>query len=382
MAPLYKQAGLYIHIPFCQKKCNYCNFYSVTVGNRIPEFLAAVKREMDYYRNFWPEYDTLYLGGGTPSLLTGDQLADLLKKIRQTFSFTPGAEWTIELNPDDVTLSFLQDLRSLGFNRLSLGVQSIQDRSLKWLGRRHNTAQSLQAIEWTRQAGFGNLGVDLIYGLPEKSISGSLNLWLKELNHILQYTPEHISCYQLSFEPHTPLALWRRKKLVKPLEERKESQYFLDTAQQLESAGYLHYEVSNFSRGEKYTSRHNQKYWRHLPYLGLGPSAHSFRQNQRQWNQKTLSLYLGDIQKGIIPIAGKENLGLEELRMETLYFGFRTRRGLDLKNFQQQFGQDILNNPPDPAYRLIQENKLTLNGKRLCPTSRGLALADSLALLW
>jgi len=289
MTPVTKRAGLYIHIPFCQKKCNYCNFYSVTATHRISEFLTAVKREMDYYHDWWPKYDTLYLGGGTPSLLTGDQLADLLKKIRQTFSFNPDVEWTIEVNPDDVTLSFLQDLRSLGFNRLSLGVQSIQDRSLKWLGRRHNDAQALQAIEWARQAGFGNLGVDLIYGLPVGPTGCSLNLWNQELKRILEYKPEHISCYQLSFEPHTPLALWRRKKLVKPLGEQKESQYFLETAQQLESAGYLHYEVSNFSRGEKYTSRHNQKYWQHIPYLGLGPSAHSFRHNQRQWNQRTLS---------------------------------------------------------------------------------------------
>ena len=210
-----ERAGLYIHIPFCQKKCAYCNFYSVAAGNRIPEFLAAVKGEIDYYRNFWPEYDTLYFGGGTPSLLTPAQLADLLQKIRQTFSFIPSPECTIEVNPDDATPSFLQDLRSLGFNRLSLGIQSLQDKTLNWLGRRHNATQAIQAIEWARKAGFSNLGIDLIYGLPEKSTNGSLTLWLKELHHLLHYTPEHISCYQLSFEPHTPLALRQKKKLLK-----------------------------------------------------------------------------------------------------------------------------------------------------------------------
>ena len=172
MTPVTNRAGLYIHIPFCQKKCNYCDFYSITASHRIPDFLAAVKREMDYYRNFWPEYDTLYLGGGTPSLLTGDQLADLLKKIRQAFSFNSDVEWTIEVNPDDVTLPFLQSLRSLGFNRLSIGIQSIQDKILKWLGRRHNTDQSLQAIEWARQADFGNLGIDVSPRVQLTSIEG------------------------------------------------------------------------------------------------------------------------------------------------------------------------------------------------------------------
>ncbi|MGA1874920.1 MAG: radical SAM family heme chaperone HemW [bacterium] len=376
------RAGLYIHIPFCRKKCNYCDFYSLPATSHIPDFLSALKLEMNFYRDFWPEYDTLYVGGGTPSLLKIRYLADLTQNIQGTFTLSPEAEWTIEINPDDVALSYLQDLRALGFNRLSLGIQSVDDRNLAWLGRRHTAAQSYQAIEQARKAGFANLSLDLIYGLPRGPTGYAHQLWLHELEQILAYKPEHLSCYQLSFEPHTPLSQQVQSGLIKPLDESEELRYFLDTDQHLHAAGYMHYEVSNFSRGGEWISRHNHKYWQHVPYLGLGPSAHSFRYDHRHWNHRSLTRYSQDIFRGIDPVAGKEDLGRNEFRMETLYFGFRTRDGLDLEKFYGQFGQDLLADPPGLANRLIREKKLEIRNGRLCPTPRGLALADALALLW
>lgn len=410
------QAGLYIHIPFCKKKCSYCDFYSVAATNRTDEFIAALKREMDLCRDWLsdgvggpdcpdgdnldgdnpdsPEsqevvpgsYDTLFLGGGTPSLLSIRQLAEIVTKVREIFPFTLPVEWTIEANPDDLTLPYLQELRSLGFNRLSLGIQSLRDENLTWLGRRHTAAQGLHAIEDARLAGFDNLNIDLIYGLPACVPGSSSNQWFQELQQVLALKPEHLSCYQLSYEPHTKIFLQLNRGLIKPLDETEEARYFLETSERLESAGYVHYEVSNFSRrdsrGDQWTCRHNQKYWQHIPYLGLGPCAHSFIRKQRHWNHRSLSLYCHDLQKGILPIAGEESLGPEELRLETIYLGFRTRRGVHLDDFQRQYGQDLLSDPPGLASRLINEKKLEIRGDWLCPTTLGLAIADSLAIIW
>lgn len=376
------QAGLYLHIPFCQSKCRYCDFYSVAAQQRLPEFLVAIKQEMAEYKDFWPSYDTLYFGGGTPSLIKLSDLADLLNHLTNYFSLAKGAEWTIEANPDDLTLLGLKELRSLGFNRLSLGVQSLNDHHLAWLGRRHTSSQAKKAIEHARQAGFENLSIDLIYGLPKETGSTPAS-WLKELQEALVYQPEHLSCYQLSIEAHTPLAKEREKGLWQPLNKEEEAQYFLKTSLYLEAAGYYHYEVSNFCRGGMgWASGHNQKYWQHLPYLGLGPAAHSFRSNRRHWNHRSLTQYCRDLLNGALPLAGEEQLGQDELRLETLYFGFRTRAGLHLPEFQRHYGQNLLHTPPGLADRLIQEKVLKVEGEYLVPTRSGLAVADALALLW
>ncbi|MCL6583858.1 MAG: radical SAM family heme chaperone HemW [bacterium] len=385
-----QRAGLYIHIPFCRKKCHYCDFYSTAAATkgRIDEFIAALRQEMELQRSFWPdEYDTLYLGGGTPSLLSLDQLAEIIDTVRKTFPLTQDAEQTIEANPDDITLDYLRGVRSLGFNRLSLGLQSLRDENLIWLGRRHKATQGLWTIEAARQAGFNNLSLDLIFGLPERLPAArqgqnSLSLWLWELDEAICYEPEHLSCYQLSYEPHTLIMRQKQQGLIQPLTEAEEADYFLETSALLESRGYLHYEVSNFSRGGKWLSRHNQKYWQHIPYLGLGPSAHSFARGRRYWNHRSLSLYCQTLKQGSLPIAGEEILGPEELRLETLYLGFRTRQGIHLTEFCRRFGQNLLSDPPGLANRLIDEGKLEVRGEWLCPTRQGLAIADALALMW
>ncbi len=372
------KAGLYIHIPFCKKKCNYCSFYSLTAINKAPEFIAALQKEMEIYQDWWPEYDTVYLGGGTPSLLSINHLAELAHKIRKIFSLSSDAEWTIEVNPDDITLTFLKNIKSCGFNRLSIGIQSIQDNTLSWLGRRHNAQQALQAFDLAKKAGFQNIGVDLIYGVP----ISKLTLWEKELQQIIALKPEHISAYQLSFEPGSIFFKKKNQGHIQPLREKEEFSFFVNTSQILQTAGYIHYEVSNFSRDQTKKSAHNQKYWQHLPYLGLGPAAHSFRPFRRHWNHRSLDQYCQDLSKNIAPIKGFEELKINELRLETLYFGFRTSRGIDLKKIQEKFNQNLISDPPGLAHRLIQEKKLILFNGYLAPTTLGLALADALPLLW
>ena len=279
--------GLYIHIPFCIRKCAYCGFYSVTDLTRIPDFLAALRREMNLNKGVYREFDTVYIGGGTPSVLAAADLERLIGDIRTAFTITSDAEITLEANPGDITAGLLATLRRAGVNRLNIGCQSFDDETLAFLGRRHQSRQALEAIRLARDAGFDNLGIDLIYGLPGPS-GNAFAVWLDTLRTTLSLHPEHLSCYQLTVEADTPLAALRQEGRIIFPDDDLQAQYFFRTAEILEEAGYRHYEVSNFARGDRFHSRHNSKYWDHSPYLGLGPAAHSFDGRQRRWNHRSL----------------------------------------------------------------------------------------------
>ena len=370
-------AGLYIHIPFCVKKCSYCAFYSSTSLSRVPDFLEALFREMEISRQEFGPFDTVYIGGGTPSILRPQQLQEILKRVRSHFALQTGAEITIEVNPGDLDRPFLQELVALGFNRINVGVQSFDGEVLQFLGRRHSPKEALSAIEDARRAGFLNLGLDLIYGIPGQSMES----WLESLARAVDFSPEHLSCYQLSVEKNTPLKKeLARRKFSLPGEEQQYD-FFMKTAEFLENSGYLHYEVSNFARGIKYFSRHNQKYWDHIPYLGLGPAAHSFLGDQRWWNYPTLHAYLSEIMEGRSPIQATEILTPEQLRLEAIFLGLRTRKGIDLKDLLENHKYDLLAEKKALLTRLQQEGMLTLKDDHLYPTRAGLAVADRLALM-
>jgi len=363
-------AGLYIHVPFCQRKCPYCDFASGNDLTRIPDWLAALDREMEMYRDFAPRFDTLYLGGGTPSLLTPAQLAGLLKSIQANFTFAPDTEITLEANPDDLSLAILKNYRDLGLNRLSLGAQSFDDRELDLLGRRHDAAQAQRALDWSRQAGFDNLGLDLMYGLPGQTLLA----WQKNLETALNFDPEHLSCYQLTLAEGTPLARGQAAGQFQALSEETAREFFLFTAEFLENRGYLHYEISNFARGPAQKSRHNCKYWNHTPYLGLGPAAHSFRDGRRWWNYRSLEEYGRALDAGRAPLAGEEILTAAETRREALFLGLRTCDGVPL---------DLVQNgaPREAAVReAIQHGLAEVQGDRFVLTREGMALADRLAV--
>ncbi len=372
-----EKPGLYIHIPFCQSKCAYCNFYSITSVNLIPQFVAALIKEIKLSKGILDSFDTIYIGGGTPSVLTCGQLAEIIVAINKFYKIDSKAEITLEVNPGDVSVEYLKSLRSLGINRLNIGVQSFDDKILKFLGRRHSATESRQAILDARAAGFKNLGIDLIYGIHGQSI----NLWKKTLAEAISFRPEHLSCYQLTLEASTPLYKKYREKKIKESSENRQRKYFFTTAEELEKAGYIHYEVSNFARNNNFRSRHNMKYWRHMPYLGLGPAAHSFLENRRWWNVASVKNYLEILARRKMPVESEEMLTAEQLKLEMLFLGLRTGEGVDLKLYRQRFGADLLTDKKNIIEPLIKNKLLEVKNGHLRPTLAGMAVADSLALI-
>jgi oxygen-independent coproporphyrinogen III oxidase len=368
--------GLYIHIPFCIRKCAYCGFYSVTDRSRIPAFRSALRREMDLHRGWAASFDTLYLGGGTPSVLSPGDLEGLAAEIRAAFTIESGAEFTAEANPGDITAGFLAAIRRAGVNRLNIGIQSFDDGVLTLLGRRHDRARALSAFAAARDAGIGNIGIDLIYGIPGQG----MDPWLATLREAVSLSPDHLSCYQLTLEEGTPLAeRWSREGIALP-GEALQADFFLNTSEVLEENGYTHYEVSNFARPGR-ESRHNRKYWDHIPYLGLGPAAHSFSGRERRWTRRSLDAYIGDLESGRQPIESSEILSDEQLRLESLFLGFRTRRGICLEAFKNRYNRDLLEDKRDMIEKLSGEGLVEVCDGFLRPTRAGMAVADSLALI-
>jgi oxygen-independent coproporphyrinogen-3 oxidase len=388
--------GLYLHIPFCHSKCPYCGFYSITDLAPLPSFLGALAVEMALYRERFPAFDTVYIGGGTPSVLAVAQLEAIIGEIRKTFALPEGVEITVEINPGDATPGFLQASRRSGVSRLNVGVQSFDDDVLAFLGRRHTSRQAVETILLAREAGFDSLGLDLIYGLGvvdrkehadsrgERGGPAAKSLfsrWQGTLEVARSFGPEHLSCYELTVEAGTPLAERIATGSHTLPDEDLQCRYFLRTSEVLEEAGYIHYEVSNFAREERFRSRHNSKYWDHTPYLGLGPAAHSFDGTRRWWNHRNVALYIQQLHAGKRPVAGEETLGTEQLRLEALCLGLRTAAGIDIREYRENYGTDLSWEWGEVIERLVAEGHLERRENRLAPTRKGLAVADAMARL-
>jgi len=369
--------GLYIHIPFCVQKCTYCGFYSVTDRTRIPGFLTALGREALSCREGWSRFGTLYIGGGTPSILTADDLGQMIDSIQMAFTIDAAAEITVEVNPGDLDAAYLRRLRIAGVNRLSIGCQSFDDQTLRFLDRRHTAGQAGEAIRLAREAGFANLAVDLIYGIPGQSIA----CWSETLGEAVAFAPDHLSCYQLTVEEGTPFAGRCQSGEIALPDDALQADFFLMTSLILEESGYDHYEVSNFARLPETQSRHNKKYWDHTPYLGLGPAAHSFDGRRRWWNTRSIDAYIRDLAAGKTAVEASELLTLDQLRSEALFLGFRTRRGVDLGDFRRRFGCDIVKEKREFLKTLEDEGLVEIRDGFLRPTRAGMAVADSLALI-
>ena len=372
-----EQAGLYIHIPFCKSKCGYCSFYSIKALNLLPDFIDALNKEMKFYSKLFKSFDTVYFGGGTPSLLTPQQIKIILKTVNKFYRIDPHAEITIEVNPGDVSLEYFRSLRSLGINRLNIGMQSFDNQLLKYLGRRHSASDALASMEAAREAGFTNIGIDLIYGLQHQNLQS----WDKTLQKAISIKPEHISCYQLSLAPKTPLYQTYQEQSIKLPSNEQQAKYFFSTSEILENAGYLHYEVSNFARKESLKSKHNMKYWQHLPYLGLGPAAHSFPEKKRWWNKSAAKRYIKDIFQEKIPVEDAENLTPAQLQLEILFLALRTHTGIDLNLYKTKYAVDLLEDKKSIISFLIKNNLVEIKDGFLRPTRSGMAVADSLALI-
>jgi oxygen-independent coproporphyrinogen-3 oxidase len=339
-------------------------------------WLEALEREIALRRrSFDLPFDTMYLGGGTPSLLPTSLVERVLRLARSSFRISADAEVTLEANPGNLDPEGFRRLLDAGVNRLSLGVQSFDESDLKFLGRDHTVSDSLESFGSARRAGFSNISVDLIYGLPGRTI-GSLRAGIERLRDL---GPDHVSAYRLTFEPSTPLG--RRKdrgEFVEP-ESGEELDLFLEVRDRLDEAGYSLYEVSSFARSSGFQSRHNRKYWEGAPYLGLGPSAHSYRDGVRSWNAARPETYARALATGQA-FSGSETLSEEERRLERIFLRLRTSSGLSWSGFEKEFGSDLRITHAPMLERLAGEGLLAPSSEALRLTPRGLAVADSIAL--
>ena len=369
--------GLYVHIPFCSSICPYCDF-AVLTGNRSRQerFVSHLLREIDLADGKMRGFDTVYFGGGTPSFLYAEGLSEIAKAIVEKGWLDPGCRWFLEANPEDVEPSSLSVWRELGIRTLSLGVQALDDEALPWLGRHHTVRGVRRSVGLAREAGFDELSLDLIYGRPGQEIAA----WRKELEAAVALEPDHLSCYQLTIYDGTLFGRRKREGEVMEASEDRQAELFRFTHEFLADAGYEGYEVSNFARSEAHRSRHNQKYWYHTPYLGLGPSAHSFDGRSRFWNEHSLFDWQKKIDGEGSAVDGRETLSDEDLLLEAVMLRMRTKDGLDLAWVRERFGIDFLKVNEDLVAKLSTDGLLELDEDWLRPTLDGLAVADRLAV--
>jgi len=363
-------AGIYIHIPFCKQACSYCNFHFSTSLRRKNELVAALLSETDLRKDYLnnESIETIYFGGGTPSLLPSEDHSDLIKKIYSAFKVSPDAEITLETNPDDISEDKLKNWKDIGINRLSIGVQSFFEEDLAWMNRAHTAKQAVASLQAAVKQ-FNNITVDLIYGTPLLTNEN----WKKNVDRTVKEGVVHLSCYALTVEPKTPLYKRISEQQASDIDPDKQSEQFLLLMQWMEEAGYEHYEISNFAK-PGFVSRHNSAYWQGKKYLGIGPSAHSFDGATRQWNISNNNLYIGSIQKGIIPYE-RETLTPTQQWNEYLMTSLRTMEGLDLNRVE-----DAMRHELQAASRKFIERGLMVEEKRhLKLTRAGKLLADGIA---
>jgi len=381
-------AGLYIHIPFCVKKCPYCDFYSITDGSLHPAFMNALISEMRMTRDPNLTFDTLYMGGGTPSVLDAKTIEKIIETARQSYEILSHAEITLEVNPGTVSLKQFEGYRCSGVNRVNIGVQSFDPVNLQFLGRIHSGRDAHAAVTWAQKAGFENMGLDLIYGIPNQTKKS----WLMDLKLAVESEPQHLSCYILSFEPGTPLYRDRQEGRLKPLAEPQVCELFETTLEFLSHHGYVQYEVSNFAResmngfglkgAERNRSRHNMKYWKFAPYIGLGPSAHSFLEPRRYWNCADVEKYIQDLDADKLPLAGEERLSMEQLMIEAIYLGLRQTKGILIDAFDKKFGVTFKTMFKDIIAVLESKGLIELSQNRCALTSGGMLYLDSIAAMF
>jgi oxygen-independent coproporphyrinogen-3 oxidase len=367
-------AGIYLHIPFCKKACHYCDFhFSTSLQQELP-VIHAMERELALRKSFLNEtVDTIYFGGGTPSLLLPERITFLLDAIYNHFPISEQPEITLEANPDDVSPARASAWKKAGINRISLGIQSFQSHWLEWMNRAHNAEQSLQAITELQAAGFENISIDLIYGMPEQADVA----WLKEIQMAIDLQVTHLSCYALTVEPRT--ALWHMIETGKAVtvDPDQQARMFLLLMDSLERAGYEHYEISNFAKPGK-RSRHNSAYWKGKTYLGIGPAAHSFNGSRRMWNIQNNTSYTSQIEAGVLPLT-EETLTAIEQWNEYIMTSIRTMEGISLKRIAEQFGVEQSEQLLLHAATWLKRNLLQQTDEHLCLTREGKLLADQIA---
>lgn len=373
-------AGIYIHIPFCKTRCIYCDFYSTTRNELKKRYIQALCRELEMRKDYLHDepIETIYFGGGTPSQLTAEDFEEIFTAIQKNFDKLSCEEITLEANPDDLTPEYLQSLATLPFNRISMGIQTFDDKTLKLLNRRHNASQAIEAVNRCRQAGFQHISIDLIYGLPGETLEG----WERDLSQAIDLDVEHISAYHLIYEEGTPLYNMLKKHQVNEVHEDSSVAFFSLLIDRLQEAGYEHYEISNFCRSGRY-SRHNTSYWQGIPYLGCGPSAHSFNGSTREWNCASIDDYISGIETGE-RVFETEDRDRATRYNEFIITSIRTMWGIPLKRMEYEFGAEMWQYCMDMASPYLKSSKLEEKEGSLCLTREGIFVSDSIMsdLLW
>ncbi|MEM7165065.1 MAG: radical SAM family heme chaperone HemW [Planctomycetota bacterium] len=367
--------GLYVHIPYCAKICPYCDF-AVTRGNRDKQraFVAALLAELELIPDWHGQFDTLYFGGGTPSILAPEELGQVIAAVRGRFDCSEQLRITIEANPEDATAAKLEAWRQLGTAGISFGIQSFSDPELRFLGRQHTPQTAKDAVTAALSAGFEWVSVDLIYGLPKQTLAE----WHDSLAVAVSLRPHHISCYQLTIHEGTPFFRREARGQLQQLTDAALGDFFRATHDTLAHAGYRAYEVSNFARSDSDRSPHNQKYWNHTPYLGIGPSAHSFDGRKRWWNERDASSYQQRVGAGQRPIADQEQLNASQLALEAAMLALRTSDGIDCARYQQTHGVDLEALNAALFDELRRSGLLETKAGRLSLTTNGLAVVDGI----
>ena len=366
--------SLYIHVPFCATRCVYCDFFSNTDTRYKEPYLRAIKKEMELRGEYIDDdtLETIYLGGGTPSRLSGNDLERIFNAISRRFSIAEGAEITLEANPDDIRPDYLSALRDLPINRISMGIQSFRPEDLRLLNRRHDREQAIRAVELCQAHGFTNLSIDLIYGLPGQTPEA----WEENLRQAIRLGTPHLSAYHLTYEEGTALYKRLQAGQVEPVDEEVSVTLFHILTERMAEAGFQHYEISNFAR-PGFHARHNSAYWTGKPYLGLGPSAHSYNRTSREWNVASLPLYLRGIESGQ-PATERETLDLSTRYNDFIITGLRTMWGISLDKLRAEFGEALLAYCQKQALPYIQRGLLRQENDRLALSQAGILLSDGI----
>jgi len=367
-------SGIYIHVPFCHKKCAYCDFYSVGKNELSDDFPKLIVRELELRRDYLEDknIETIYFGGGTPSLLPVAYIKEILNAIKKNFSVSPNPEITLEANPDDLCLELLREYKIAGVNRISIGIQSFIDEELRFLGRRHDSVKAVDSIKQIKAAGFSNISLDLIYGLPNSTMES----WEFSLNKAIELDVQHLSCYHLTYEESTPITRKLKKGQISAINEELSIQQYDLLRKKTEEAGFIHYEISNFAK-QGFVSRHNSSYWHNIPYLGVGPSAHSFNINTRQWNPYSIALWSKGIKKNICEFQS-ETIDETNKFNELLLTRLRTIWGIDLNYIANNFSEKYTNHIRKTSEKHFKNGNLILENFTIKIPAEKFMISDSI----
>lgn len=372
-------ASIYIHIPFCEKKCNYCDFFSIEDNSSYDLFLEALLKEIEINSEKYNSeiIETIFFGGGTPTLLKTNDFEKILNLISKKFQVSKNAEITTEANPGTVDFEKLKSYRLIGINRISFGAQSFIPEELKFLNRIHSVEEISDAVSLSRKAGFENLNLDLIFALPNQTIEN----WRYNLNCAIELNPNHVSAYNLIVEPNTPLKNLVDSGIVKTLPQELEAEFYQTTIEILNLNNFKQYEISNFAK-ENFECKHNLNYWNHSNYISFGPSAHSFwkdgKSTKRWWNARNLKKYISDLQNNILPISGSENLSDNELFIESVFLNLR-KGELNLSLIKSMYNKDILNNREKEINSFLADDLITIENEKINLTKKGFVFCDKIA---